>query len=1052
MKTIIKSLCSVVLILLLTACGSGGGGGSNNYTIGGSVSGLTGSGLVLQNNGVDNLTITANGSFTFTTTLVDSAHYNITVLTQPANPAQTCSVSNGSGTVSGANVTSVQVSCTAAVTYAIGGTVLGLMGSGLVLQNNGGDNLSITANGSFTFTTALINGTTYNVTVLIHPVNPAQFCSVSNGSGKVIGANVTNVQISCTAVTSYNVGGTVLGLIGSGLVLQNNGGDNLAVPGNGSFVFTTSLSNGANYNVTVLTQPANPAQTCSVSNSSGTVSGANVTNVQISCTAAASYTVGGTVSGLIGSGLVLQNNGGDDLAVTANGSFTFTTALASWATYYVTVLTQPSNPSQICLVSNSSGSVIASNVSNINVQCYDSSQAVKQFEETSYYLNDVDFISSTIGWAVGDPHWNQTAKAYTSTIIHSNNGGETWDAQETGVAETLRGVDFVDANSGWAVGTNGTILHTNNGGGTWTKQTVATTDEFRGVVFIDANDGWATATRVVHYDTFGNADNWQGRLWHTSNGGITWTQQTLPTNASILNRIKFIDAQNGWAVGVKYIGDNLGRPEHVAVVYHTSNGGQTWTEQYSTEDNIIFTGVDFIDANHGWVVGFFGNSGIKGSTIFRTSNGGVTWEPLGVGSFQENFWDVQFLDQNRGYAVGTLYNAAWGPPVYRTLDGGNTWEKVHMAKQDGEGLYGVAVLNDRVVAVGDYGFVTISNDPWGTYGSSYGENLFTQKYINTHYKFNNVFFVDDNHGWAVGSRSYSPSVWGQTIFFTQDGGQTWQSQYEKAPPSDTLFSYFRLDSVYFTDSKNGWVVGSSESFNNGRERHGAILHTTNGGATWEEQGSELYASWDIEFFSVQFLDSQNGWALAASNFPSKNIFLAKTTNGGTTWEWVDTGIEGSMSVGFALVQGQVFFTDALHGWAAGGRTSIVHTDDGGVSWTEQKLPGYGIYRLFATAFIDNLTGWVAGEGLFHTTDGGATWTEKNIDRIGDLQDILFTDALNGWLVGEGGVVLHTSDGGNTWNAVYSSTPFALRGSHFISPTKGWVVGDYGDIIAIDTSP
>src|SRR5689334_17280729 len=61
-------------------------------------------------------------------------------------------------------------------------------------------------------------------------------------------------------------------------------------------------------------------------------------------TAVASYTVGGTVSGLTGSGLVLQNGGGDNLAVAQNGPFTFATALADGMAYDVSVLAQPSAP------------------------------------------------------------------------------------------------------------------------------------------------------------------------------------------------------------------------------------------------------------------------------------------------------------------------------------------------------------------------------------------------------------------------------------------------------------------------------------------------------------------------------------------------------------------------------------------------------------------------------------------------------------------------------------------------------------------------------------
>lgn len=86
------------------------------YTIGGTVSGLAGSGLVLQQDGGDNLAISANGNFTFATPLFDGRPYAVTVFAQPANPAQTCAVANAAGTVDGANVNDVAVTCTTDIT------------------------------------------------------------------------------------------------------------------------------------------------------------------------------------------------------------------------------------------------------------------------------------------------------------------------------------------------------------------------------------------------------------------------------------------------------------------------------------------------------------------------------------------------------------------------------------------------------------------------------------------------------------------------------------------------------------------------------------------------------------------------------------------------------------------------------------------------------------------------------------------------------------------------------------------------------------------------
>ena len=82
------------------------------YTVGGTVSGLAaGNSVVLQNNGADDLTVAADGGFTFPAPLDDGSPYAVTVLTQPAATPQLCTVANDAGTVAGANVTTVEVTC-----------------------------------------------------------------------------------------------------------------------------------------------------------------------------------------------------------------------------------------------------------------------------------------------------------------------------------------------------------------------------------------------------------------------------------------------------------------------------------------------------------------------------------------------------------------------------------------------------------------------------------------------------------------------------------------------------------------------------------------------------------------------------------------------------------------------------------------------------------------------------------------------------------------------------------------------------------------------------
>ncbi|HEY7639362.1 MAG TPA: hypothetical protein VH814_06525 [Steroidobacteraceae bacterium] len=340
---------------------------TNSFSIGGSVNGLHGSGLVLQKNGGDDIAIASNGSFTFQTEQPSGTAYQVTVRTQPVNPSQSCTVDNGSGTVGSGDVRNVKVTCSTN-TFSVGGTVSGLLGSGLVLSNNGGDNLPIGADGSFTFPKQLASGATFNVTVRTQPSNPTQACTVANGSGTVGDGNVTSVAVSCST-SDFTVGGSVGGLAGSGLVLQNNGGDNLSIGSDGAFTFPTAIPSGAPYSVTVAVQPSGPTQSCTVANGAGVIGAENVTNVSVSCVTT-EFSVGGSVSGLTGSGLVLQNNGADNLAIAANGSFVFPTSLLTGTPYNVTVAVQPTNPLQTCSVTNGAGTV-GGDVTTIAVSCVD---------------------------------------------------------------------------------------------------------------------------------------------------------------------------------------------------------------------------------------------------------------------------------------------------------------------------------------------------------------------------------------------------------------------------------------------------------------------------------------------------------------------------------------------------------------------------------------------------------------------------------------------------------------------------------------------------------
>jgi large repetitive protein len=419
MKAILGRVVMMVVAVALASCGGGGGGDSGGgsgstpastpaqnpsgqtqtgqtpssspvtaFQVSGAVSGINPSGLTgsvvlgLTADGAptaNDVTVSASGGFTFPDTVPSAKGYSVIVKSQPAG--QNCAVSNGTGTAS-ANVTNVSVSCQ--VRRTVRGGVSDLNGPlHLALFIDGGSPINLRVDGPgtgtfavpFAFPAVILPGQNYLVMVSSGPLN--QDCSVSNGTGVIANADVTNVSVSCTTtgvIPIYRrIGGMASGTSGRASVTVQVDG-NLGPAqflNDGSFTLAERLTIGQTYTVRVTGVP--PGQTCSVSNGSGVVGSTDITNVSVVCSAGtfSSYSVGGTVSGLNGS-LVLRLIGSSimrgDLAVNANGAFTFVPKLVNSEPYKVIVQSQPTG--QVCTVANGAGLVISSaNVTDVAVVC-----------------------------------------------------------------------------------------------------------------------------------------------------------------------------------------------------------------------------------------------------------------------------------------------------------------------------------------------------------------------------------------------------------------------------------------------------------------------------------------------------------------------------------------------------------------------------------------------------------------------------------------------------------------------------------------------------------
>lgn len=314
-----------------------------------------------------------------------------------------------------------------------------------------------------------------------------------------------------------------------------------------------------------------------------------------------------------------------------------------------------------------------------------------------------------------------------------------------------------------------------------------------------------------------------------------------------------------------------------------------------------------------------------------------SWEVL---PFEEDIRlsAISFVDDSYGWATG------WKPSlkgeIYHTSDGGNTW------------VYQPHPKNPK--------FQSLEPPP-----------LY------------DIFFFDREHGWAVGE--------GGSIYNTIDGGNNWVLK-------DTLGDR-AITTVYFTDLKHGWIAAGVDI---GPHR------TTDGGQTWEK----MAAHWR------DFTDSLNGWT--DGSFGE----IYRTYDGGVSWVEI---YEGDSSGGEYYLD----FADLDNGWIVKKRCIIdhyqckewvVHTTDGGYIW-DLQLDTFGTVNLGPVATTDRNNVWIAKhEGkatILHTRNGGFSWSEQPLPDIADggIRDMDFINEKQGWAVAFSPdqlttVILRTSNGGN----------------------------------------
>lgn len=301
---------------------------------------------------------------------------------------------------------------------------------------------------------------------------------------------------------------------------------------------------------------------------------------------------------------------------------------------------------------------------------------------------------------------------YPQIISKTLNGGTTWTASTVngpGVNALISDLHAVDANTAFIVtaphsaGTNANrIWKTTDGGATWTQQTSGyTSASFANhIYFWDANNGW----------TSGDPKNNAFEMYKTSNGGATWT--LVPNVMAPLNSDEFT------YVGLReVVGDNMWVGTSIGRILKSTDRGSTWTANVSPV--VDFGGVitegssgslTMKDANNGLLIAVDGQvlGGTPSAVLYSTADGGATWEPVEA----EGPWyfgDITYVPGTENTYVSTGING--GQPSYMgssySTDGGLTWTAIDAGQQRGT----VKFLNPTTGWAGQF-----SDGPAGTTG------------------------------------------------------------------------------------------------------------------------------------------------------------------------------------------------------------------------------------------------------------------------------------------------------------------------------------------------
>jgi photosystem II stability/assembly factor-like uncharacterized protein len=522
---------------------------------------------------------------------------------------------------------------------------------------------------------------------------------------------------------------------------------------------------------------------------------------------------------------------------------------------------------------------------------------------TAMFLN-VSFAGDDDGWVGTDG----------GAVLATTDGGLTWTTVKVGTYKGDTVADLLDAGHGWVGGTKGRIWRTTNGGASWTAETTgfASGVQVEKLVFVDRLHGWA----------LGETGDWDSTVLRvTSDGGRHW--RAVP-HASLAAGDVAVTGQAKALLLSSDTSEPLGGFQYAAsgvlnqttLFLRTADTGRLW---HRAEVAAPFTL---------WAVAARGDAVCcVGDGILTSSDGGATWRGASSGQDYEvtsadavsptDIWAVE----SGGALLHSTDGARWAEPA-AAMSPVRRWLNALAAVSFPDASDGWVVGQDANLD-GVILHTTDGGDTWTPQASQLGGPL------------QGVQFVDATHGWAVTAEPGAGSGSNDAVERTTDGGDTWVPQFvaNMAVPS----------SVDFTSDDAGCVAGGYIPNGNGAEVP-AIFRTTDGGQSWTRTTVPLGAHQQGVMWSLSFPDPDDGWAVEgiysvlSPDSYEETAAVLHSTDGGATW--------ASVAALADLGAQSVHFSDSQHGWV-GASEGVYETTDGGDDW--QQVAGGDVVSEIAAA-------------------------------------------------------------------------------------------------------